>query len=276
MFHISVEKVPFNLVLLQDKAKFNSNNHHDIKNPPVDYELKLKQTNTKHWVKQFHNNQSYQTITLNESEVKILEKCTSIYDLTGKISALFQEDIDDIIYKYNRQIRWNNLGYFVRAEDVSLKYGMYGNIPHKSMKTIVESIITCPKNHRCTTSTINLYFLPWNDINIDLEFRVFVHNNEITAISQQHCYRQNQTLHEDNISYYLNLIIDYFYTTIVSKITHIESYCVDICVLDEPYFIEINPFGKEYSSGSALFHWLHDEDILYGKKNASIIYFRFL
>jgi hypothetical protein len=32
---------------------------------------------------------------------------------------------------------------------------------------------------------------------------------------------------------------------------------------NQPYFIEVNPFGSEYSSGSALFHWIQDHEILY-------------
>lgn len=47
---------------------------------------------------------------------------------------------------------------------------------------------------------------------------------------------------------------------------------MDLALLDNennynvPYPIEINSFGKEYASGSALFHWITDYDILYGKK----------
>jgi hypothetical protein len=281
MFNIFIEKIPFaNL----DTLKFNSSNHHDLDNPPLDYDFKLQQTNTKHWIQQFHKCDSYQFLTLSESDATILSKCNTVYDLTGKISNIFKEDIDEMALKYNKEIKWNKSGYFVRTEDVSLKYGMYGNIPHTSMKTVLESIITCPRNHGCIKSkktTIIVYFLPWISINTDLEFRVFVKYNKITAISQQHCYRFNQTLRDENILQYINLLIHYFYTTVIYKITHLTSYCMDICILTdfalrkEPYFIEINPFGKEYSSGSALFHWLDDEEILYGTKEDGIIHVRY-
>ena len=54
----------------------------------------------------------------------------------------------------------------------------------------------------------------------------------------------------------------------LKKITHIDSYVMDFAILndDSPYFIELNTFGKEYASGSALFDWITDYDILYGLK----------
>lgn len=39
------------------------------------------------------------------------------------------------------------------------------------------------------------------------------------------------------------------------------------------YFIEINPFGKNYSSGSACFHWINDNNIILDN---SKINFRFV
>ena len=50
---------------------------------------------------------------------------------------------------------------------------------------------------------------------------------------------------------------------------------MDAVILEDGtlYFIEINSFGKEYAAGSALFHWLIDEDELYS--DGSTIYFRY-
>ena len=60
----------------------------------------------------------------------------------------------------------------------------------------------------------------------------------------------------------------------VSKNKTVDSYVMDIAIIgDKPYFIEINVFGKEYASGSSLFHWLKDESKLYGEENT--IYFRY-
>jgi hypothetical protein len=47
---------------------------------------------------------------------------------------------------------------------------------------------------------------------------------------------------------------------------------MDFAILndDTPYFIELNSFGKEYASGSALFDWIQDYSILYGLNGNSI------
>ena len=68
---------------------------------------------------------------------------------------------------------------------------------------------------------------------------------------------------------------DLFWTKIKPNIVNVSSYTIDFALLDndEPYFIELNSFGKEYAAGSALFHWILDEDILYNKQNK--IYFRY-
>ena len=77
------------------------------------------------------------------------------------------------------------------------------------------------------------------------------------------------------IKKWIDIINEYFESTIKVNLSNINNYVIDLAILenDEPYFIEINPFGKEYPSGSSLFHWIIDEDILYGKSDK--IYFRY-
>jgi hypothetical protein len=67
-------------------------------------------------------------------------------------------------------------------------------------------------------------------------------------------------------------VLTNIYTYIYSS--HTQSYfsflqfiifSYDFTFIDnEPYFIEINCFGKENAAGSALFHWIIDYDKLYG------------
>ena len=108
--------------------------------------------------------------------------------------------------------------------------------------------------------------MPWVSIPVDKEYRVFVYNNKITAISQQHLYDVYKDTIEEHYENHITIINSYFELFIKHHIQHISSYCIDIAVLegDRPYFIEINPFGKEYSSGSSLFGWVEDWDILIG------------
>ena len=116
-----------------------------------------------------------------------------------------------------------------------------------------------------------------DNLDSDREFRVFVYQNKITAISQQKYRECNKWLNnksEKEIQKLINIIANYFDLEIKSKITTTDNYVFDIVLLDQPYFIEANSFGKEYASGSALFHWIIDEHILYSKNNNII--FRYI
>ena len=134
---------------------------------------------------------------------------------------------------------------------------------------------------------INLYLFPWKKLNPDKEFRVFVHRGRVTAISQQNLYQRNELLmsmsleeRQAQVEKWALQIIEYVHKTVVPSITHILSYSIDLAITetetdDEIYFIELNPFGKEYSSGSALFHWIKDEQILYGQQQENAVHFRY-
>lgn len=150
-----------------------------------------------------------------------------------------------------------------------------------------------------------IYLFEWININPNLEFRVFVNNNKITAISQQQLYDRNQILYNISSQYnhiddqaccltrnqsilynncinhktqiinqWCECITSFFEHKIKPLITHIANYSIDLAILNDniPYLIELNSFGKEYSAGSALFHWLLDEQKLYSGEQ---IYFRY-
>ena len=75
----------------------------------------------------------------------------------------------------------------------------------------------------------------------------------------------------------VEIIVDYFNEVITKKITHVENYVMDLAIIGEMqeevvYFIEINSFGADYSSGSALFHWKHDEAILLNDRDNNVVF----
>jgi hypothetical protein len=178
--------------------------------------------------------------------------------------------------------------YFIRGENVSLKYGMHKSGPYNTLKQIVESLISADISHSVinpTTKNIKLYLLKWINMDEFKEFRVFVHNKKITAISQQNCYQINRLLENKTnleieliVHNWIGIITDFFEFEIVDKIVG-SNYSMDIVLLndDKPYFIEINSFGKEYAAGSALFTWVDEKgennDIMYGKMSG--VYFRY-
>ncbi|MCA9750263.1 MAG: hypothetical protein KC414_14230, partial [Romboutsia sp.] len=118
------------------------------------------------------------------------------------------------------------------------------------------------------------------DMDHDKEFRIFVYNNRITAISCQHLYNVNEWLCNLSVKekeQVIQLILEYFNSNIRDKLTFIGSYTMDLVLLDSneehmPYFIEPNSFGSEYASCSALFHWELDKEILYGEDMSEFRY----
>lgn len=172
---------------------------------------------------------------------------------------------------------FNGTGYFVRVNNVSLKYGQHKEGPYYSLRQILESVVSCIGTHtplKPNTTNLDIYLMEWIEILPENEFRVFVYQNKITAISQQNLYslllntNPNISNHifELKIKEKLDIIVEYFYNTIANKIDWINSYTIDMAIVNsQPYFIELNSFGKEYAAGSALFHWLLDEQILYNK-----------
>jgi hypothetical protein len=169
-----------------------------------------------------------------------------------------------LINKYDNL--FNGTSYFVRTEHVSLKQGMYGIGPYYDYKSIIKSITTCGHKHSPIFESLDeltIYLLPWKDIKE--EFRLFVCNKSLTAISQQN-YTQKLNVDKNVLERYVSIICDFYDKQIVNKIEHVDDYTIDIAITEKgtPYFIEINSFGKEYAAGSSLFHWINDEKQLYG------------
>lgn len=244
---------------------FNSNNHEFTSN----YEEVLAKSQTHLWVHKFHK--QYHTLIIHKKDLQ-----TSLDNILTK----YQEQTDNI-FKDDKQ-------YFVRTEHVSLKYCKHGVGPYTDFRSVVESLLSCDEPRHAPVrdddglDTVTMYFLPWlnqTKTDLDMEFRLFVHNRRVVGISQQRWHTVNEKLRDVNKPDIINIvrkIVGYFNTVINKKITHVNSYTVDLMMLKDEsvYFIEINSFGKQYAAGSGLFHWLTDEQILYS--DGSTVEFRYV
>lgn len=285
-----IQKQAYDDVKTHDKIKYNTNNIWTNKIKPSDYDEVLSKGFTRWWIDKF----SPHYVVINLPITHWMTLASSIGAMTGTFSKLYEEDLDDYVEKYETPFIKDYLDkndVFIRGESVSLKQGMHGVGPYRSLRQIVESMVTASSGHsvfdsRDTLQTsdkmIKLYLMRWVDIIEFQEFRVFVKDRKITAISQQSLYRRNtilENLSEEErtiiIERWTHIITNYFSEVIVNKLSHVSDYCIDIAILkdDIPYFIEINSFGMEYASGSSLFEWVTDKDILYGEKPG--IYFRY-
>lgn len=272
-YNLVIKTIQLNDIFEHGTTKYNSNNHWINNKKPNNYDVEMSLSNTNMWIDLFKLN--YKTITIDKSQdIDWLKKANHIYSIIGKFSDLFLDDLDELLNKFEsiNNIFFNGNKYFVRVNNVSLKYGVHGLGPYDNLKDILESSISSPSGH-CPISKdmtkLNIYLIPWINIEEKNEFRVFVYKHKITTISQQNLYKK---LHIDDIPIKINIIVKYFYEVINEKINWISNYIYDFAIINdnEPYFIEINPFGKEMSSGSALFHWLLDEDVLYNETTNDI------
>lgn len=303
-----IEKIEIDDVFKFDKLKYNSNNHWVNDKKPNDYIQVLEQAYLNKWIDKFR--QYKLVIISNPQHIAWLKEVSQLCSITRRFSTLYEDDLDDILKMYRQYDHlFEGNKYFVRCDNVSLKYSEFGNIPFTNLKDILKSCVTCQDTHTPITNELvelRIYLFEWININPNLEFRVFINNNKITAISQQNLYNRNQILYEISTQYqhiddhvgcltrnqltvytecieyktsviklWCDRVTSFFKNEIKPKITHITNYTIDIALLQnlEPYLIEINSFGKEYSAGSSLFHWLIDEQKLYGNKEN--IYFRY-
>ena len=203
-FNYKIKPIALDDIVHHDKAKYNSNNHWVNGSRPANYDLVLSQTDTANWFHLFKPNTRQIKIT-NQTWIQWLKKANEISSQTGKFTALYEDEINIIsneldnlypdIFNHNENNNQNQtinkIGYFIRVNNVSLKYGEHKEGPYYSFRQILESVVSCIQTHtplKDNTSELIIYFFDWIDIDPKYEFRVFVHNNKITAISQQNIY----------------------------------------------------------------------------------------
>lgn len=283
--NVVIQGISLSFVIKFDKIKFNTNNYWENNVPPTDYKNVLEKTYTNNWINEFHD--EYQVIKINNKyDLMWMKKANEVSCQTGKFTELYDDELEDFINRdeNNYSQFFSGKEYFVRSENVSLKYGQFKEGPYTDFKSVIKSMLSCINGHtpiNKDTTEIKLYLLPWLNINQKKEFRVFVFNKKITAISQQNLYQRFENdCSYDNlekiINNYCTIICTYFYDEIIHKID-IDNFTYDFAILDNdtPYFIEPNSFGKEYAAGSSLYDWIIDDNILRQNTDIPIIYFRY-
>ncbi|KAJ6254512.1 cell division cycle protein [Anaeramoeba flamelloides] len=97
----------------------------------------------------------------------------------------------------------------------------------------------------------------WQDMEVDMEFRAFVYDGHLTAISQYNhfCYFPRLLEMKEKLQ---NLMVTFWKENLRDKLhKKFPEYVVDFCIVGENYdkvmVIELNPF--KYTTDSALFSW---------------------
>lgn len=256
---------------------------------PDDYVTTIDRAMTNRWI-----HPDTPSITLDRSDVKWMAKAAHIGMMTGRPSPLYKDELMAAVAKYEAQIPdYANVspsGWFIRTNRVSLKNGIHGVGPYTSMKNILESCITSNSGHECVSERdvvdgappFKLYFVGW--VAIVQEFRVFVYQNRISAISTQHYSEINDwmcKMTDAEIAHNVaHKIETYFREKLRDRLAGIvgPNYTMDIAFLENGsvYFIEPNSFGANYAAGSAAFNWVYDHDALHRETDTDPIHVKFV
>lgn len=178
-----------------------------------------------------------------------------IYDETGKIL---------MNYEYFPPSEW-----FLRTENCSGKDSPYCSQPITSFSDIIRIIETSDRigyfiGHK---NKFSIYLVPYNKFiteNLEWEFRVFVHNKRITAISQYYT-NIKYDLGKDGLN--VELLVKNA-RELRNEFYHyydFSDYVLDMFLIPgKETIIEVNTFGIRGCCGSALFEWVKDYNQLYG------------
>lgn len=272
-----IQPIDYNDVVIQDKKRYNSNNHWNNDQMPDDYLDVIEMNTTDKWI---DNYKKFIKLEIPMKHIPWLKNANDMGMKTGKFSEIFREELNELLedMKDTKQY-FDGRKYFVRTDHVSLKFGQHGVGPYTDLRSIIESSVTCLRGHspfNQLMKKLNFYLIEWVEMESDYEFRMFVHNKNVTCISQQKCYMINHKLKEcsdEEIKEMANKLLCYF-TTHIKEFFEQNSYSIDISLVNgNPYFIEINCFGSEYAAGSSLFHWIIDNELMYS--DGKVVYFRY-
>ncbi|KAF7190584.1 hypothetical protein HII31_07743 [Pseudocercospora fuligena] len=204
--------------------------------------------------------------------LEIAMKC----QYSTQLAKAYRADIDHLEDRFPSLIG-SETGYFVRLSESSPKDVDDGNLqPVHSVagalqklvcsKRAVQALLSIYQSDDRTTDN-ELYFFPYHaGLDRLSEWRCYIHNSEVVAISQSRFY---QPYHEDVSDHALqNMVVqarrlwqeistELPFTACALDIyaeVHKQDFAVSL--------IEINPYYPHVGSGSLLFHWLDDADIL--------------
>jgi len=282
---LKIRPIPLDKVLSDVDDQFNVNNLCSVD----DYEEVLEKGRTKHWIDLFHPDQ-YQTLILDYQDLAWMRRAAHIGEMLGRFPAyLLEEEMAETVQKYQEQFDGIQTQdpelQFVRSDKVSLKYGQHGVGPYRSLRSLLESATSSIAGHHPfrligpvnpeerKEEKLTFYLMKWRQIDPLKEFRIFVYQQQITAISQQHLEQENSWLESlsglEIAEQVVQPILEYFNGHVAPRMASIGStdYVMDLALLENgtPYFIEPNSFGAGYAAGSALFHWLADQSLLEGR-----------
>lgn len=278
------DKQPFENKTVTDNVWFDSLDP-ITKKEMIDFcQSDAKDSLYRFWFNNFSYEKWYTDTILNGPKATIITLDNKQKDLLKTITHnrilrtdpdLRDDELDDLMKHIPLEID-NKSSYFVRLSSCSAKhdfplYPIEGKIAIFDYLTKSLTFYRTEYNREKITSII---ILPWNNFSKRYEFRVFINRKKITGVSQQYFWKDyNYTDSE------LEKLISIF-TSVDTKQTLINdirynSYVADVYIdMDNLslHLIECNPYGSFSSSGSSLFEWIEDSEVLEGERTAELRY----
>lgn len=165
-----------------------------------------------------------------------------------------------------------NVEYFIRLSGTSAKkdHQLAGlKKSRKIMDHLTNSFSFLTQEYCHPTKRTSVIIIPWNSaIKPRNEFRVFIHNKQVTAIAPQRWYNSYIYTPEE-----IDIIEESILQSRFWDHVPYASLVADVWVelpTKTAHLIECNPFGIFGPSGSSLFSWKEDYAILYGKNKPEI------
>lgn len=210
----------------------------------------------------WYNNKLISNVSIVDLNFDVIKQvsincCTNNKNFDDEIHKLDIEHsiIDNILKNHN-------LPVFVRLDQSSAKMDIELE-PIYNAKQILYQITNSNellrKIYRKNSQT-HLIILPWKTINKANEFRIFIYNNKIVAISQQHLYDKYYYTNEQ-IKEIMNCILN---NDFIKYLPYSEVVCDVFVDNNKCELIECNPYGSYSASGSGLFCWIKDSKLLMG------------
>ncbi|KAK0044948.1 cell division cycle protein 123 [Biomphalaria pfeifferi] len=159
-------------------------------------------------------------------------------------------------------------------ENTQIKCLLQANFESLQMSSSQEVLDACLRSERVYQDMLlalavperfreNFIIRKFVNFDVDMEFRGFVYNQRLTALSQYNYLIFSERLKNER-NFYLKLIQNFFLQFIAPKLEHfVSNYVIDFGVSDngsQVWVIEINPFL--ITTDAALFSWEHERHLL--------------
>jgi hypothetical protein len=235
----------------------------------LDYETEVRRTELRNYI----HLTNYIELKISANMLAILKEYNNnswkTGRLWGELNELWEQEAElDASGLFDGR-RW-----FFRFSSNSPKDGT-PDYPVVSAKDVLEKIATSARaSFSLERGERSLFFAPFHDDwDTEDEFRVFIHNNKVTAISTyKSAYTNYSEWNDIDLKELAKKIIDFQQSTDFELADSFPaSYIMDVRFSGTAIeLIEFNSFGYWLAGGSALFEWINDYDILYGDGSAPI------